>query len=332
MKKLNMWGAIADQYRQEIDNPPKTWWRQTDEDNKALSLLSKYAVSEQPPRNEEHLYVFTPQGDIRRLRQESNVLDFAYRLHTEMGDRCRAAQINGQTVRHDAELINGDMIHLIYDPRFPGPDPAWLHITRDPFTRTKIKQSLGARQKAIHPGRALLDKFLDALAQESGFVVPEPQLEKYFAIALADKGLADKMSLFAALKSTERHTRIPPEHFVAYILESELASAVLDGEGRPLYARDSSQPTLTRPVLRFCPNCKPAPGGPILLHRKVMENGERLTLHRAPQPKKQRDRRFFGLPHPAKINCLKSIPPHELDSNVHWEEVPQKRLAANLTV
>jgi GTP diphosphokinase / guanosine-3',5'-bis(diphosphate) 3'-diphosphatase len=333
MSRLNMWGIIADKYRQEIATPPpNTWWRQTEQDNKALALLRAYDVGQPPAADEAHIYVFTPQGDIRRLKQESNVLDFAYRLHTEMGHHCRTAQVNGQSARHDAELINGDMVHLIYDPRFPGPDPAWLHIAHDPYTRTKIKHGLDARQSAVHEGRALLDRFLDALAEESGFIVPEPQLEKYLTAAMTYKGLPDKASLFDALTSEERHTRIAPEQLVAFILESELATAVLDKDQQPVAVHEGKRPTLTRPILRFCPNCKPAPGSPIVLHRKATKKGERLTVHRAPQPDAGKRKRFFGLPHPAKIKCLEFISADEIEWDVHWKEVPQRRMAANLTI
>ncbi|HRW98836.1 MAG TPA: AAA family ATPase [Cyclobacteriaceae bacterium] len=311
--------------------PIKAWWRQTEEDNKALPLLQKYEVSEGVPREEAYLYVFTPQGDIRRLKQGSNVLDFAYRLHTEMGHHCRSAKINGQFARHDAELFIGDLIQLEYDPMFSGPDPAWLHIANDPYTRAKIKRGLGARQRAVHEGRALLDRFLNALAQESGFIVPEPKLEKYFEMIVENKGLPDKTSLFEAVISQGPHTSIPAEQVVAYILESELAGAVLDGDGKPLLQDGESRPTLTRPVLRFCPNCKPAPGNPIFLHRKTVGKAkERLTVHRMPHPDRRTKRRFFGLP--TESVCLLNISPDEIDDTVHWEKVPRERLAVNLTV
>lgn len=345
MDALNMWGIVKGKYQQPDQYPhTSAWWKEPDMNSPVMRLLQQYEVGQPAANPGERLYVFTPQGDVRDLVERSNALDFAYSLHSKIGHHCRNVYINGQQASHATQLQNGDLIYLEHDPYFPGPSPSWLHMTKNQRTRTKIMQGLGAARRAIHPGRQQIQQFLQAIAEESGLVVPEPQLEKYFILAAQELGLPDVGALFEAVSPTRNITgkqfRVAPERLLAYILESELVGAVVDESGQPIVALDKGRPTMKRPLLRFCPNCKPAPGAPLILHRKSVRSPrgymtEHLTLHRQQQPQGEPKKRYYGLPDASRLLCVRDLEvesPHQLDTNVRWGMVTAERRAANFTV
>jgi len=345
MDALNMWGIVKGKYQQP-DHYQRTlaWWKEPDMNSPVMRLLQQYEIGQPAANPGERLYVFTPQGDVRDLAERSNALDFAYSLHSKIGHRCRNVYINGQQASHATQLQNGDLIYLEHDPYFPGPDPSWLHMTKNQRTRAKIMQGLGAARRAVHPGRQQIQQFLQAIAEESGLVVPEPQLEKYFMLAAQELGLPDVGALFEAVSPTRptagKQFRIAPEKLLSYVLESELVGAVVDETGQPIVRLDNTRPTLKRPLLRFCPNCKPTPGAPLILHRKPVHTSrgyvtQHLTLHRRQQPKGEPTRRYYGLPDARRLLCVKAVEteaPHQLDTNVRWGMVTAERRAANFTI
>lgn len=341
MHAINMWGIIKGRFQSQGQYSHfQSWWQGGELNRKQLALLDRHDIGDPLQDAEDHIYVFTPQGAIKFLNKRSAALDFAYSLHTQIGHHCRSVYVNGQKVSHATELQNGDLVLLKHDPLFRGPDPAWLHIATSHETRIKIKQGLRAIRQALHPGRLHFAKYLETLRKDSGFLVPEPQLEKYFMRATEDLGLSDVDSLFNVIvpSNNPRKGDVTAEKLLSFILESELATAILDNKGHPLLSHSMQLPTITQPILRFCPNCKPAPGCPIILHRKKENNHARLTLHRKPIASPEQEaseppkKNLFGLRPAHKVVCLRNIDPNELDEGVQWGEIDLGRQASNITV
>ncbi len=89
------------------------------------------------------IFVFTPKNDVIDLPEGSTIIDFAYHIHTEIGNKCVSAKINNKIAKLDTELKNGDMIEIITDKNRITPNPDWLNFIKTNTAKEKIKNSLG---------------------------------------------------------------------------------------------------------------------------------------------------------------------------------------------
>ncbi|MGQ9489744.1 MAG: RelA/SpoT family protein [Anaerolineae bacterium] len=119
----------------------------------------------------DRVYVFTPKGEVIDLPAGSTPIDFAYRIHTEVGHRCRGARVRGKLVSLDYQLQSGDQVEIITVKR-GGPSRDWLNphlnYVKTNRARTKIRQWFAQqdRQENIAAGRALLERELHKLGAE----------------------------------------------------------------------------------------------------------------------------------------------------------------------
>jgi GTP pyrophosphokinase len=131
------------EWQQEVDDP--------------RSFMSALKVDLYP----DEVYVFSPKGDVLSFPRGATPLDFAYRVHTELGHRCSGARINGRLVPLRTELTNGDIVEILSNPsRTPSRD--WLSIVATSRARSKIRQWLNTEQKrqALEIGRRLVEREL----------------------------------------------------------------------------------------------------------------------------------------------------------------------------
>lgn len=107
------------------------------------------------------VYVFTPDGDIVELPQDSTPVDFAYSIHTEVGHQCTGAKVNGKIVPLRYRLQNGDTVEIITAPGH-GPSRDWLKFVKSHRAKTRIKQWIKAEEKkrGLMLGEELLEKAL----------------------------------------------------------------------------------------------------------------------------------------------------------------------------
>ncbi|MHB8806392.1 MAG: RelA/SpoT family protein [Anaerolineaceae bacterium] len=120
---------------------------------------------------EDRVYVFTPRGDIIDLPRGSTPIDFAYHVHTEIGNRCRGAKVNGKLVPLDYHLQTGDQL-VILTAKHGGPSRDWLNINlglvKTQRARSKIRQwfKIQDREQNLNQGRNILDKEFHRLGLE----------------------------------------------------------------------------------------------------------------------------------------------------------------------
>jgi guanosine-3',5'-bis(diphosphate) 3'-pyrophosphohydrolase len=110
------------------------------------------------------VYLFTPKGEIKELPRGATPIDFAYTVHTDIGNRCVAALVNGQAKPLDTELRNGDVVRIETRPEAT-PHPGWLGFVRTAKARAEIRHNLktNTQERAIGFGRRLLDNALRAI-------------------------------------------------------------------------------------------------------------------------------------------------------------------------
>ncbi|WVN41092.1 bifunctional (p)ppGpp synthetase/guanosine-3',5'-bis(diphosphate) 3'-pyrophosphohydrolase [beta proteobacterium MWH-UniP1] len=138
------------------------------------------------------VYVFTPKGAIKELPRGSTPVDFAYNVHTDIGNRCVSAEINHQPAGLDTPLRNGDVVH-VQTSEEANPHPSWLSFVRTAKARAEIRHRLKTttRTEAIEFGHRLLEQALKALGVES---LDDPRLDWHQF--LAENSAQDRDDLF----------------------------------------------------------------------------------------------------------------------------------------
>ena len=101
------------------------------------------------------IFIFTPKGDVIDLPEDSTCVDFAYAIHTDIGDTCVGAKVNEDVAPLDRVLRNGDMVEIIRDKSRKGPNPDWITFVKTRHAKAKIRQQarskIGSWIKGILP-------------------------------------------------------------------------------------------------------------------------------------------------------------------------------------
>lgn len=131
------------------------------------------------------IYVFSPKGDVFSMPKGANALDFAYRVHSAVGDKCVGAKVNGKMVNISYELENGDVIEILTSNASKGPSRDWLKIVKTPTAKAKIRSFFknSMKEENIKQGRDMLERE----AKRRGYNLHEDLMEPGFVNVVMDK-------------------------------------------------------------------------------------------------------------------------------------------------
>ena len=145
------------------------WLRQLMDWQREVSDATEFVEGIKLDIFQDQVFVFTPKGDIKDLPAGATPLDFAYRIHTDVGHRTIGAKINNRLVPLDYRLRNGDIVEIVTTKAEHGPSRDWMNIVRTSHAREKIRQWFKRKDRAenvVH-GRESLERELRRLARTS---------------------------------------------------------------------------------------------------------------------------------------------------------------------
>jgi GTP pyrophosphokinase len=253
------------------------WVRQLIEWQREVADATEFVEGLKLDLFQDQVFVFTPKGDVKDLPAGAGPLDFAYRIHTDVGHRTIGAKVNNRLVPLDYKLRNGDIVEIITTKAAHGPSRDWLNIVRTNQAREKIRQWFKRQQRDenITQGKDLLDRELRRLAHETLASIDTDKLTE-IASQLHYREVDD---FYAAIG----YGAVSPASVVSKIEVHDDVAIALPEVAPP--AAPSTTGIRVKGVgdllVRFARCCSPIPGDPIVGY---VTRGKGVTIHRATCP------------------------------------------------
>lgn len=263
------------------------WFREILELQQETKDASEFMESLKMDFFSDLVFVFTPKGEVIELPAGSVPLDFAYRIHTEVGNRTIGAKVNGRIVPLDHKLKTGDIIEILTSKHSYGPSQDWVKIAQSSHARNKIKQwfKKEKREENVEKGRDLLERELKRLGLEPSAWMMEDKLQEV-AKKFTFNDSEDMLSaigfggITAAQICTRLTEKLRKEAEEANMIE--LTNEVKEVKSAP---EKKSRPThgvavkgIDNLLVRFARCCNPIPGDEIVGY---ITRGRGVSVHRA---------------------------------------------------
>jgi len=255
-------------------------WQNDTKDNKEFIN----AVKTDLDMFQDQVYVFTPVGDVMTLPRGSNTIDFAYAIHTAVGNRMVGARINGRQVPIETKLHSGDRVEIITSTNSKGPSMDWLNIVKSTQAKTKINQWFRQELKDenIVKGKNAVDNY----CKSKNIPLADLMKPEYIAATLKRYNFGDWDSLMAAIghgglkegqivnRLLEEHRRLTERNVSAEDLTEEI-----NRKGRHFEMPKGSIKVhgVHDVAVRFSKCCSPVPGDEIV---GFVTRGRGISIHR----------------------------------------------------
>ncbi len=227
------------------------------------------------------VYVFTPKGDVLALASGATALDFAYRVHSEVGNKCVGIKVNGKIVTFDYVLKTGDRVEVLTSANSKGPSRDWLKIVRTPTAKARIRQFFRREMKDeyIQTGKNML---IDE-AKHRGYNWSDLLLPNGVKLLFDRYSLADMDELYAAVGygslTTNRVLVKLISFYRAHVLTANKPvqdKTKAGGAGNLVLIKGHDDL-----LVRFSKCCTPVPGDSIVGY---ISRGRGITIHRVDCP------------------------------------------------
>lgn len=272
-----------------------TWFREILEWQNNTHDAEEFMESLKVDLFADMVYIFTPKGDVIELPSGSVPLDFAYKIHTDIGNQTIGAKINGKMEPLDYELKNGDIIEMMTSKHSYGPSHDWLKITQSSQAKNKIKQFFKKqrREENIAKGKDQVDKEIRALAFEPKDVLTQENLQRVFDkfnfMSEEDMYAAvGYQGITAALIATRLTDKLRRTRQKELDLSQTLEEVKTEVKEKKPHKRDSgvSVEGVDNLLVRLSKCCNPVPGDTIIGY---ITKGRGVSVHRVDCPNVQTD-------------------------------------------
>ena len=257
-------------------------WQRDMSDNREFMSLLKSDLD----LYSENIFCFTPSGDVKNLPHGSTPIDFAYSIHSAVGNRMVGARVNGKMVPIDYQIQNGDRIEVITSQNSKGPSRDWLNIVKSTQAKNKINQWFRSELKEdnISKGKEMLEKYC-----KSKSIVLSDLAKAEFTVKVMQKyGFHDWESVLAAighggLKEGQIINKLIEEYEKKHkkeVTDEEILEAVSEAKEKPTVSKSKGGITVKGihdVAVRFSKCCSPVPGDEIV---GFITRGRGVSIHR----------------------------------------------------
>ncbi|UOY94125.1 bifunctional (p)ppGpp synthetase/guanosine-3',5'-bis(diphosphate) 3'-pyrophosphohydrolase [Ectobacillus sp. JY-23] len=293
------------------------WFRQIVEWQKDASNAEEFMESLKIDLFSDMVFVFTPKGDVIELPLGSVPIDFAYRIHSEIGSKTIGAKINGKMVPLDYKLKTGDIVEILTSKHSYGPSQDWVKLAQTSHAKNKIRQFFKKqrREENIEKGKELIEKELRNLDYDLKEILSADNLKR-----VADKfNFPNDEEMYAAvgyngITAAQIVTRLT-DKFRKKREEEQLLEETMTEVRKPMKIRRRDSGIKVSGVdnllIRVSKCCNPVPGDDIVGY---ITKGRGVSIHRS--------------------DCV-NIHTEEAKErllDVEWENDPQKELEYNVDI
>ncbi len=266
-------GAVS-----RIDEKQFEWLQQLLEWQKSLKDPTEFLETVRVDLFPNDVYVFTPRGEVREFPKGSTPVDFAYAIHTEVGERCMGAMVNGKMVPLRYRLETGDIVDIITSPK-QHPRKNWLDFVKTSKARTKIRQWINSqvRDESISLGKNILEKALPQVHLTLPNILKSEQL----AAVVKDFSFNSVEDLVAQIglgKVSAKQVigRLKPRLGIKEEKEPGIVSKVVGRMKRRKAERGIKVKGVSDMLVRFANCCHPIPGEKVI---GFITRGRGITIH-----------------------------------------------------
>ena len=266
------------------------WLRQILEWQRDMSDNKEFLSSIKNDLNlfSDSVYCFTPTGDVKTLPAGSNPIDFAYSIHSAVGNKMVGARVNGKLVNIDYEIKNGDRIEIITSQNSKGPSRDWLSMVKSTQARNKINQWFKQELKEdnIIKGKELISNY----CKSKGIVLSEINKPEFVEKALRKYGYKDWNAVLAAvghgaLKEGQIVNKLNEEYQKtkkAEITDKQVLDSIVASESKEKEKEKKGKGGIVVKgihdvAVRFSKCCNPVPGDEIV---GFVTRGRGISIHR----------------------------------------------------
>jgi len=236
----------------------------------------------------DSVYCFTPTGDVKNLPAGSTPIDFAYAIHSAVGNRMVGARVNGQLVNIDYVINNGDRIEIITSQNSKGPSRDWLNIVKSTQARNKISQwfKQELKEENIARGKELILDF----CKSRGINPADINKQEYKDAIMRKYGFHDWDSVYAAIghgaikegQIVNKLVELRDAEHKKNITDEEVLKEITDNIKKPAKIRASGTGIKVKGTddiaVRFSKCCSPVPGDEIV---GFVTRGRGISIHRS---------------------------------------------------
>ena len=261
----------------------------------------------------DEVYVYTPAGDVKELPEGATPLDFAFIIHSKVGQHCAGAKVNGRLMPLGTELKNGDIVEIVTDPS-RNPNRDWLKIVKTARARSRIQHYLRTEERAhaVSLGRDMLEKE----GRKVSLNVNKAIKEGHMALVAQEMNFEGVDDLVASVGYAHTTPRKVLNKLYAVLHPGEAAATPATPtvkESKDAATRKTEGVGISGVdgvLMRFAKCCNPVPGDPIIGY---ISRGLGISVHRADCPN------------------VANMEPERLIS-VHWDGVEEKPYEAGIFI
>ncbi|AXY25933.1 GTP pyrophosphokinase [Suicoccus acidiformans] len=235
----------------------------------------------------DQVYIFTPQGDVIELPVGSGPIDFAYHIHTEVGNKTVGAKVNGEIVSLDYQLKNGDIVQILTNPNSNGPSRDWLKHTHTSKARNRIKRYFKhlEREEKAAQGEQIMDRELREAGRSLKFIerrkVEDALKERFNFNEMTDFYAAigyGELNPSTVLNFLDVHK---PKDATKETSEAEVNRTATKPKSRTVHESGVVVEGADNLMIRLSRCCNPVPGDEIIGY---ITRGRGISVHRKDCP------------------------------------------------